>query len=110
MRNLYGSVKNWAQLLKEAHTTLKPGGILECYESSPSIESDDNSIPPESCMAKWGPMYIKAGKSTGRTFQVLEHSIIETYLRNMGMEIISIHNSKVKLLMNSWRIKIWLYK
>ncbi|KAF5570670.1 methyltransferase [Fusarium phyllophilum] len=71
LRYLVGCVPNWDYLFEQAFKVLKPGGWVESFEASAIIESDDDSVKPDSALAQWGPIFIKASKTIGNTFTVV---------------------------------------
>lgn len=71
MRLLVGSISDWDALFAEAYRTLKPGGWIESYEGSPTVESEDGSITETSAMGQWGPIFVHFGETIGRSFTVV---------------------------------------
>ncbi|KAH7010799.1 uncharacterized protein B0I36DRAFT_356414 [Microdochium trichocladiopsis] len=53
MRWLVGSISDWITLYKEIFKALKPGGIFERKESSCLIQSDDESVGPNTARNLW---------------------------------------------------------
>ena len=75
IRWMTGSIADWPELFKQAYRTLKPGGWLESYESSPVVLSDDDTIPKDSPMGQWPELWFEAGNKMGQTFRILEDDI-----------------------------------
>ncbi|KAL9113389.1 MAG: hypothetical protein Q9227_002430 [Pyrenula ochraceoflavens] len=59
------SVKSWEHLISESDKYLRPGGWIELQEFHLPLQSDDDSIPPDSAIACWGQIFIKALKKMG---------------------------------------------
>ncbi|KAI1033387.1 hypothetical protein LB503_008502 [Fusarium chuoi] len=83
-----------------AWKALKPGGYLESFEASPSIESDDNTVLPDSAMAQWGGIFIKAADTVGRSFTVIEDGTQKSAMEAAGFQDIQEWN--FKCLLNRW--------
>ncbi|CEI61680.1 hypothetical protein FVEN_g2746 [Fusarium venenatum] len=97
LRYLVGCVPDWNQLLEQAYKALKPGGWVETYEASPTIESDDDSVKLDSAMGQWGPTFIKASKVIGNTFTVVADDLQRKGVENAGFTDIQQWNSKLPL-------------
>ncbi|KAM0543974.1 hypothetical protein ACHAPJ_012069 [Fusarium lateritium] len=96
-RYLVGCIPDWNKLFEEAYKTLKPGGWIESFEASPTIESDDESVKPDSAMAQWGPIFIEASKKIGNTFTVIADDIQRPALEQAGFTDIEQWDSKLPL-------------
>ena len=81
IRYLVGCIPDWTELFKQAYKTLKPGGWLQSYESSPTVFSDDDTLPEHSAIAQWRPLFMEGGRKTGRSF-----SVVDDGLQNEAME------------------------
>jgi hypothetical protein len=81
---LTGCIPDWTEFFKQAFRSLKPGGWLESYESSPTVFSDDNTLPTDSAISQWGPIFMEGGKKTGRTFAVLDDGLQNTAMKEAG--------------------------
>ena len=95
-RYLVGCIPDWNKLFEEAYKTLKPGGWIESFEASPTIESDDESVKPDSAMAQWGSIFIEASKKIGNTFTVIADNIQRPALEQAGFTDIEQWDSKVR--------------
>lgn len=69
MRLLLGAFtdEGWAQLYSTAYANLKPGGWIEQVELDVRVMSDDDSLPPDSLVAGWGPNFLGCGDRAGRS-------------------------------------------
>ncbi|KAJ3548161.1 hypothetical protein NM208_g1144 [Fusarium decemcellulare] len=94
MRFLYGSIKHWSFLIKQAYKACKPGGWTESLEASAMMESDDGTVTKSSAMAEWGRFFIEGGKKMGQTFTILEDDLQRKYMEEAGFINIYIDNRK----------------
>ncbi|KAF4341197.1 demethylmenaquinone methyltransferase [Fusarium beomiforme] len=97
LRYLVGCVPDWDRLYEQAYKALKPGGWIESFEASPHIESDDDSVKPDSALAQWAPIFIKASKTIGNTFTVLAEDLQRSGIEKAGFTDIKQWDSKVPL-------------
>ncbi|KAK1768287.1 S-adenosyl-L-methionine-dependent methyltransferase [Phialemonium atrogriseum] len=84
IRYLTGCILDWTEFFKEAYRCLKPGGWLQSYESSPTVFSDDDTLPKDSAIAQWGPIFMGGGEKTGRTFAVVDDGLQNTAMEKAG--------------------------
>ncbi|KAM0350610.1 hypothetical protein ACHAPU_003096 [Fusarium lateritium] len=96
IRYLVGCIRDWDKLFEEAYKVLKPGGWIETFEASPTIESDDGTVKPDSAMAQWAPIFIEASKKIGNTFTVIADDIQKSGIENAGFDDVKQWDSKVK--------------
>ncbi|KAG9496468.1 hypothetical protein J7337_011244 [Fusarium musae] len=97
LRYLVGCVPNWDYIFEQAFKVLKPGGWVESFEASAIIESDDDSVKPDSAMAQWGPIFIKASKIIGNTFTVVGDDLQRPGIEKAGFTDIKQWDSKLPL-------------
>ncbi|KAL6232819.1 hypothetical protein BDW75DRAFT_216698 [Aspergillus navahoensis] len=64
-RLLLASVSDYPRLLRQALSTLKPGGYLEMHEIDPGFECDDNTIPPDSSALLWSNLFFEGCRKIG---------------------------------------------
>lgn len=96
IRYLIGSIADWGKLYKQAFAALKPGGYLESYEASPNVYTDDDSLPPKSATAQWGPLFIEGGKLIGRSFTIVDEKLQRKAMEEAGFVDIEERNVKVR--------------
>ncbi len=84
IRYLQGCILDWPAFFSEAFRVLKPGGWLESYEASPKVASDDDTMPPNSAIAQWGPLFINGGKALGRSFTIVDDGIQKKVMEEAG--------------------------
>ncbi|KAF5967291.1 methyltransferase [Fusarium coicis] len=94
LRYLVGCVPNWDYIFEQAFKVLKPGGWVESFEASAIIESDDDSVKPDSALAQWGPIFIKASKRIGNTFTVVGDDLQRPGIEKAGFTDIKQWDSK----------------
>ncbi|KLP16767.1 methyltransferase [Fusarium fujikuroi] len=97
LRYLVGCVPNWDNLFEQAFKVLKPGGWVESFEASAIIESDDDSVKPDSALAQWGPIFIKASKTIGNTFTVVGDNLQRPGIEKAGFTDVEQWDSKLPL-------------
>jgi SAM-dependent methyltransferase len=95
LRYLVGCIPDWDKLFQEAYKVLKPGGWIETFEASPTIESDDGTVKPDSAMAQWAPIFIEASKKIGNTFTVIADDIQRSGIEKAGFTDVKQWDSKV---------------
>ncbi|KAM5361105.1 hypothetical protein ACJZ2D_013316 [Fusarium nematophilum] len=78
MRQLTGSISDWASLFGEAFKCLKPGGFLESHEQSlyfwhnGQIRIDQDLGKLTNAVAMWNAVFKEAGRQSGRSFVVAD--------------------------------------
>lgn len=73
MRWMLGSFtrEQWEGIYAQAYANLAPGGWIEHIEPEVIDRCDDDTLPPDSALAKWGPRFHRMGEKCGRPFDVL---------------------------------------
>ncbi|KAK4449736.1 S-adenosyl-L-methionine-dependent methyltransferase [Podospora aff. communis PSN243] len=94
MRGLVGSIDDWNALLKRAYDSLKPGGWLQSFEPSVVWETDDGTLPKDSALYQWGPIFTEWGAKSGRSFTVLEDGLQRKAMESAGFVDIDEFNTK----------------
>jgi ubiquinone/menaquinone biosynthesis C-methylase UbiE len=84
IRYLIGCIPDWTAFFQQAFRCVKPGGYLESYEASPYVHSDDNTMPKDSAVAQWTPLFINGGKIMGRSFTVVDDDIQRKAMEEAG--------------------------
>ncbi|KAM0430082.1 hypothetical protein ACHAPT_006088 [Fusarium lateritium] len=100
IRYLIGSIKDWPALMKEAFRVCSPGGYVESYEGSPDLESDDNTVPEDSAMADWGPIFKEAGAKIARPFTILHEDLARKAMEEAGF--VDIESRDFKAPVGAW--------
>ncbi|KAF4998602.1 hypothetical protein FGRMN_2928 [Fusarium graminum] len=78
LRFMLGSITDWTATFREAFTVCAPGGWIESYEVSSTMESDDRSIPEGSAMQRWGQVFEKGGLRAGQSFAMIREDVQRT--------------------------------
>ena len=100
MRFLLGSIDDWGALMRHAFVACKPGGIVESFEPSAYLESDDGSVTDAMAMGQWGKLFVEGGRRFGRSFEVYQQSTIRTALKEAGF--VDIHERNFKTPIGGW--------
>ncbi|KXJ85778.1 S-adenosyl-L-methionine-dependent methyltransferase [Microdochium bolleyi] len=96
MRYLFGAVRDWNELFKQAYNACAPGGYVQSCECDVEINSDDGTIAKDSAMTKfWNPMYKSAREKGYNSFCVLEEGLQRTGIEKAGFEEIKEVNYKL---------------
>ncbi|RMX81812.1 hypothetical protein D0869_06528 [Hortaea werneckii] len=83
-RFLIGSISDHTRLYKEAFTALKPGGWLEAVEMEAHSFCDDDTLPKDSALVKWGHLIHEAFAKMGRPFPRVEE--YKRYMEDAGFK------------------------
>ncbi|KAF5639469.1 methyltransferase [Fusarium tjaetaba] len=100
MRYLFGSIKDWSALFKEAFRACRPGGWVESHEASAMMESDDGTVTDSSAMHEWGRFFIEGGKKMGQPCTIIEDDLQQKCMREAGFEDIQIADYKARTQSN----------
>ncbi|KAF4428785.1 methyltransferase [Fusarium acutatum] len=96
MRYLFGSIKDWSVLFKEAFRACRPGGWVESHEASAMMESDDGTVTDTSAMHEWGRFFIEGGKKMEQPCTIIEDDLQQKCMHEAGFEDITIADYKVR--------------
>ncbi|KAK0651105.1 S-adenosyl-L-methionine-dependent methyltransferase [Cercophora newfieldiana] len=88
------SIDDWNVLFKRAYASLKPGGWLQSFEPSAVWETDDGTLPKDSALYQWGPIFTEWGAKSGRSFTVLEDELQRKAMESAGFVDIDEFNTK----------------
>ncbi|KAM0232010.1 hypothetical protein ACHAPO_008044 [Fusarium lateritium] len=100
MRFMLGSITDWAATFSEAYTACAPGGWVESYEVSSTMESDDDSIPDGSAMQRWGEVFEEGGQRAGRSFSMIREDVQRKSMEEAGF--VNIHVVDLKAPVGGW--------
>ncbi|RSM01311.1 hypothetical protein CEP52_008577 [Fusarium oligoseptatum] len=100
MRFLVGSIVDWPALYKQAYRCLKPGGLIESHEASPSIGNDDGSVVPTSAMGQWGQIFFEGGRRLKRPFSILEDKLQTEGMKEAGF--VNMEEEEIKVPIGGW--------
>ncbi|KAF5680743.1 phosphoethanolamine n-methyltransferase 3 [Fusarium circinatum] len=103
MRYLFGAIRDWNALFKEAYNAVKPGGWVESCESEPMTHSDDGTVTDDGSTAlggTWDKMFIEGGKATGCSLSVLTEDLQMKAMKEAGF--VDIQETFYKIPFGSW--------
>ncbi|KAH6689579.1 S-adenosyl-L-methionine-dependent methyltransferase [Plectosphaerella plurivora] len=103
IRYLFGSIKDWVGLYKEAFRVLKPGAYLESVETEATYFSDDGTVTNDGSTAlggKFGEMFIEAGKITGNSMSLITDGTQVEAMKEAGF--VDIQEVTYKLPIGAW--------
>lgn len=98
IRYLYGAIRDWDALFREAYRVVKPGAYLESVESEPTCYSDDGTISNDGKTALGGrfcSMFHEAGKITGMTMTPLAEDVQVKGMKAAGFVDVQVVTHKV---------------
>ncbi|KAH9241336.1 hypothetical protein K456DRAFT_1733766 [Colletotrichum gloeosporioides 23] len=97
-RFMTSSISNWDQYIQNSFSNLTPGGYFELLEVGGQLQSDDNTLRPDSAVVKSGKLLREACAILGRPFQSIP-SLVDV-MKEVGF--VDIVMTKYKWPMNSW--------
>lgn len=97
-RFLAGAVGNWPRLMQQAFNCTKPGGWVEFQDWNTFIYSQDNSIAPESDMAKFHAMC--GGGREAQGFDMKPGVSLERWMIEAGFQNVQAY--KLYLPLGTW--------
>ncbi|KAK4957388.1 hypothetical protein LTR10_005350 [Elasticomyces elasticus] len=83
-RFLIGSISDHSHFYKQAYTALKPGGWIELVEMEALLYCDDDSVPADSALRKWGQLIHEVFSKMGKPFLPVE--MYKEHLLDAGFE------------------------
>ncbi|KAJ5720493.1 uncharacterized protein N7483_008427 [Penicillium malachiteum] len=100
LRHMLGSFdqEGWATLYKRCYENLEYGGWIEQFEFDIRVESDDNSLPEDSLLAKWGETFLGCSNRAGRSLRVQE--TMRDSIEKAGF--IDVHEKVYKVPVGPW--------
>ncbi|KAG4429480.1 hypothetical protein IFR05_015043 [Cadophora sp. M221] len=92
------------RVYKECYDNLLPGGWIEEVELDVRVMSDDDSLPPDSIVAGWGPNFLGCAERSGRPLNT--QLTMKDSISNAGF--INVQDKLYKCPLGSWpRDKIY---
>ncbi|KAH7132864.1 hypothetical protein EDB81DRAFT_659593, partial [Dactylonectria macrodidyma] len=79
------------------YKTLRSNSYLESFGASPTIESNDGTVTPESAIGQWDQIFIEGSKTTSRTFTVIANNLQRKAMEEAGFVDIEKWNFKVRV-------------
>ncbi|KAH7229996.1 hypothetical protein NW759_015401 [Fusarium solani] len=93
IRYLFGAVKDWGGLFKEAYRCCAPGGWVQSTEANVEFRSDDGTVDKEPSLHMFTKLFQEGGKALGRPFFV-DH-LQETEFRKAGFVDVQVIDHKL---------------
>ncbi|KAK3947035.1 S-adenosyl-L-methionine-dependent methyltransferase [Pseudoneurospora amorphoporcata] len=84
LRFMTGVIKDWDALYKEAYRCAKPGAWIEHLDGDADWICLDGTMPHDSALAQWGPIWKEVGRKTGLEFCVASSDKMEKGMKNAG--------------------------
>ncbi|KAK1756615.1 S-adenosyl-L-methionine-dependent methyltransferase [Echria macrotheca] len=100
IRWLFGSIKDWDELYRQAYRALKPGGWIESHEASVQFRSDDGTVTDKTAMGRFGQFFIDGGKSMGRSMTVVEDGLQRKGIEAAGF--VNVQEENIKSPFGPW--------
>jgi len=86
--------------MRRAFEACKPGGIVESFEPSAYLESEDGSVTESMAMGQWGKLFVEGGRKFGRSFEVYQQGTVRAALEAAGF--VDIHEENFKTPIGGW--------
>ncbi|KAF5005150.1 hypothetical protein FDECE_8407 [Fusarium decemcellulare] len=84
IRYLFGAIKDWTALFKEAYRCCAPGGWVQSVEADIKFHSDDSTIDLEPAFETFWKLFDDGGKILGNSFFV--HDLQKEGFEDVGFE------------------------
>ncbi|KAH7136848.1 S-adenosyl-L-methionine-dependent methyltransferase [Dactylonectria estremocensis] len=84
IRYLFGAIRDWNSLFKEAYRCTAPGGWIQSAEADVEIRSDDGTTDSEEVLKTWATLYREGGKALGSPFYVTKENLQEKGIEAAG--------------------------
>lgn len=102
IRALYGSIKDWPALYREAYLATKPGGWVENFEFTIRLHSDLPEIrdDPDHIFKRWANVFIEAGERMGRSLRIGMNGNIARHMYETGF--VNITQKSYQVPVGAW--------
>ena len=67
--------KQWRGVTKQAYESIVPRAWIEQVKPGVTFFSDDGTLPEDSLLNGWGPLFIRAGEASGKDIDTVERFI-----------------------------------
>jgi hypothetical protein len=98
IRELFGSIADWDDLLNQALNSLKPGGWIEVLEHSVHAVSDYGTLGPDAMFTRWGKITEEISHITGASFAIWSET--KNLVEKAGF--VDVVQQRYKWPMNGW--------
>ncbi|KAJ3544750.1 hypothetical protein NM208_g2889 [Fusarium decemcellulare] len=75
IRYLFGAIKDWSALLRQAYRCCVPGGWVQSAEADVEFRSDDGTIDREPNLKLYKKLFEEGGKALGISFFVYDEQV-----------------------------------
>lgn len=97
-RFLAGAIRDWPKLMKQTYNCTRSGGWVEFQDWNTALYSVDESLPPDSAVAKFHIMSIGVREAQG--YDMNPGRSLESWLREAGF--VNIAAKKILLPLGPW--------
>jgi len=97
-RSMMVSILDWPKLVKNCFKFASPGGWVEFQDYDLKWYSDDETLKPDSALAKWLDLFYEAASKTGRDHR--PGIKLEGWVRDAGFT--EIYHQKFRLPVGRW--------
>ncbi|CAG7558059.1 unnamed protein product [Fusarium equiseti] len=84
IRYLFGAIKDWTSLFKEAYRCCAKDGWIQSAEADVHIRSDDGTTDDLDVLKLWAKLFTEGGKLLGNSFFVQEDDLQEKGIHEAG--------------------------
>ncbi|KAK3946760.1 hypothetical protein QBC32DRAFT_374740 [Pseudoneurospora amorphoporcata] len=103
IRWLTGIIKDWDFLYKEAYRCCEPGGWIEQLDCDVEFFCFDGTMPNESAIAQWGPIWKEVERKTGLDVNVVSSDSMDNGMKNAGFTNITSEDYYIRLSLSTRR-------
>ena len=96
IRWLNGTIKDWSAVYKEAYRCAKPGAWIEHFDCNGGWEALDGTMPEDSAMGQWGPIWKKLGGFLGTEFDLATSGLMENGIKEAGFTNVTVEEYFVR--------------
>lgn len=96
IRYLFGAIKDWSALFRQAYRATKPGGWFESVEAEAIFQSDDGTVDGTYMDTLWNKLYREGGKKLNMSFTILSENKQRKAMEDAGFVDIQEKNFKVR--------------
>lgn len=94
IRYIFGAIKDWTALFREAYRCCAPGGWVQSAEADVEFRCDDGTIDKEANLKLYKKLFEEGGKILGNSFFVYDQQV--KGVEDAGFEDIETVDYKVR--------------
>lgn len=103
MRYLFGGIRDWDELLRQAHRATRRGGWVQSCEPNVDIRCDDGTVAADSAFVTfWNMLYGRATEKFGVSFYPIDDDVQRKAFEAAGFRNIEVRDYKVSSRAGSW--------